>query len=180
MPQEQIPTATKQILDGLITQKLILQFVRDSKVQVDAKAIEVELDKVREDIKSNPGLAGQTLEQVLEKHGGSIDDMKKDITMFLSMEKYLSQDVDEAKIKAYFEQHKSVYAETEVKASHILVDTRKMKTDAELAQAMEKIKRRRQTLPVEKILRKRQKSIPIAHLQKRAETWGTSREKVKW
>ena len=141
VPEEQIPTATKQILDGLITQKLILQFVRDSKVQVDATAIEVELNKVREDIKSNPGLAGQTLEQVLEKHGGSIDDMKKDITMFLSMEKYLSQDVDDAKIKAYFEQHKSVYAETEVKASHILVDTRKLKTDAELAQAMEKIKK---------------------------------------
>ncbi|HJW85606.1 MAG TPA: peptidylprolyl isomerase [Candidatus Brocadiaceae bacterium] len=141
VPQEQIPTATKQILDGLITQKLILQFVRDSKIQVDAAAIEVELNKVREDIKSNPGLAGQTLEQVLEKHGGSIDDMKKDITMFLSMEKYLSKDVDDTKIKAYFEQHKSVYAETEVKASHILVDTRKLKTDAELAQAMEKIKK---------------------------------------
>ena len=141
VPQEQIPTATKQILDGLITQKLILQFVRDSKIQIDAAAIEVELNKVREDIKSNPGLAGQTLEQVLEKHGGSIDDMKKDITMFLSMEKYLSRDVDDAKIKAYFEQHKSVYAETEVKASHILVDTRKMKTDEELAKAMEKIKK---------------------------------------
>lgn len=141
VPQEQIPTATKQILDGLITQKLILQFVRDSKIQIDAAAIEVELNKVREDIKSNPGLAGQTLEQVLEKHGGSIDDMKKDITMFLSMEKYLSRDVDDAKIKAYFEQHKSVYAETEVKASHILVDTRKMKADEELAKAMEKIKK---------------------------------------
>ena len=90
--QEQIPTATKQILDGLITQKLILQFVRDNKIQVTPADIEVELNKVRDDIKSNPGLAGQTLEQVLEKRGGSIDDMKKDITMFLSMEKYLSKD----------------------------------------------------------------------------------------
>ncbi len=141
VPQEQIPTATKQILDGLVTQKLILQFVRDCKIQVNPADIEVELNKVREDIKSNPGLAGQTLEQVLEKHGGSIDDMKRDITMFLSMERYLSKDVDEQKVKAYFEQHKSVYAETEVKASHILVDTRNMKTDAELAQAMEKIKK---------------------------------------
>lgn len=141
VPQEQIPAATKQILDGLITQKLILQFVRDSKIQVGQADIEVELNKVREDIKSNPGLAGQTLEQVLEKHGGSIEDMKSDITMFLSMERYLSKDVDEQKVKAYFDQHKSVYAETEVKASHILVDTRKMKTDAELAQAMEKIKK---------------------------------------
>ena len=141
VPQEQIPTATKQILDGLITQKLIMQFVRDSKIQISPADIDVELNKVREDIKSNPGLAGQTLEQVLEKHGGSIEDMKNDITMFLSMEKSLSKDVDEQKVKAYFEQHKAIYAEPEVKASHVLADTRNMKTDAELAQALEKIKK---------------------------------------
>lgn len=137
--EDQIPAVAKQILDGLITQKLILQFIRDNKIEPSQTDIEAEVNKVREDIKANPSLANQTLEQVLESHGSNIEDLKKDITISLSLEKYLGKDLDDQKIKAYFEQNKSAYDETEVKASHILVDTRQMKTEAELAQAKEKI-----------------------------------------
>lgn len=141
--KEQIPAVTKQILDSLITQKLIMQFIRDNKIESSQAEIDTEINKVREDIKSNPSLANQTLEQVLESHGSSIDDLKKDIIISLSLEKYLGKDLDDQKVKAYFEQNKAVYDGTEVKASHILVDTRKMKTDAELAQAKEKISKAR-------------------------------------
>lgn len=141
VPEEQVSAVTKQVLEGLITQKLILQFIRDNKISPNKADIDTELNKVREDIKANPGLAGQTLEQVLESHGSSIDDLKNDITISLSLEKYLGKDVDEQKTKAFFEQNKASYDETEVKASHILVDTRQMQTDAELSQAMEKIKK---------------------------------------
>ncbi|HHT9136595.1 MAG TPA: peptidylprolyl isomerase [Candidatus Wunengus sp. YC60] len=141
MPEEQIPAVTKQILDGLITQKLIMQFIRDSKIEVSQAEIEKELNKVREDIKSNPSLNGQTLEQVLESHGSSIDNLKGDIIISLSLEKHLGKDIDDKKTREYFDQNKAAYDDTEVRASHILVDTRQMKTDAELAQALEKIKK---------------------------------------
>jgi len=141
IPEEQIPTVTKQIVDGLITQKLIMQFIRDSKIEVSQAEIEKELNKVREDIKSNPGLEGQTLEQVLETHGSSIDNLKNDIVISLSLEKNLGKDIDDKKIKSYFDENKAAYDGTERRASHILVDTRQMKTDAELAQALEKIKK---------------------------------------
>lgn len=139
--EEQMPAVTKQILDGLITQKLIMQFIRDSKIEVSPAEIEGELNKVREDIKSNPGLEGKTLEQVLETHGSSIDTLKSDIIISLSLEKNLGKDIDDKKIKASFDDNKAAYDDTEVRASHILVDTRQMKTDAELAQALEKIKK---------------------------------------
>lgn len=137
--EEQLPAVTKQILDGLITQKLIMQFIKDNKIEPAKATIDTELNKVREEIKSNPSLANQTLEQVLESHGSSIDDLKKDITISLSLEKYLGKELDDQKLKAYFEQNKAAYDETEVKASHVLVDTRTMKTDEELAQAKDKI-----------------------------------------
>lgn len=137
--EEQLPAVTKQILDGLITQKLIMQFIKENKIEPAKATIDTELNKVREEIKSNPSLANQTLEQVLESHGSSIDDLKKDITISLSLEKYLGKELDDQKLKAYFEQNKAVYDETEVKASHVLVDTRTMKTDEELAQAKDKI-----------------------------------------
>ncbi len=139
--EEQMPAVTKQILDGLITQKLIMQFIRDSKIEVSPAEIEGELNKVREDIKTNPGLEGKTLEQVLETHGSSIDTLKSDIIISLSLEKNLGKDIDDKKIKASFDDNKAAYDDTEVRASHVLVDTRQMKTDAELAQALEKIKK---------------------------------------
>ena len=141
IPAEQMPAVTKQILDGLITQKLIMQFVKDSKIEVSQAEIEKELNKVREEIKSNPGLEGKTLEQVLETHGSTIDNLKSDIVISLSLEKHLGKDIDDKKIKAYFDENKAAYDNTERRASHILVDTRQMKADAELAQALEKIKK---------------------------------------
>ena len=98
IPDEQIPAVTKQIVDGLITQKLIMQFIRDSKIEVSQAEIEKELNKVREDIKSNPGLEGKTLEQVLETHGSSIDNLKNDIVISLSLEKQLGKDIDDKKM----------------------------------------------------------------------------------
>jgi len=139
--EEQIPSVSSQILDGLITQKLLLQFIKNNKIEVKSADIDAELNKVREDIKANPDLAGQALEQVLETHGGSIEELKRDITISLSLEKYFGKDLDDKKLKAYFEQNKALYDDTEVRASHILVDTRQMKTDTELAQALEKIKK---------------------------------------
>ncbi len=141
IPEEQIPAVTKQILDGLITQKLLTQFIRENKIEPSKTDIETEINKVREDIKSNPGLAGKTLEQVLESHGSSLDDLKRDITISLCLEKYLGKDLDDKKLKAYYEQNKAAYDGTEVRASHILLDTRKMTTDAELNNALDKTKK---------------------------------------
>lgn len=141
IPEEQIPAVTKQILDGLITQKLLTQFIRENKIEPSKTDIETEINKVREDIKSNPGLAGKTLEQVLESHGSSLDDLKRDITISLCLEKYLGKDLDDKKLKAYYEQNKAAYDGTEVRASHVLIDTRKMTTDAELNNALDKTKK---------------------------------------
>ena len=96
-PKEQIPAVTKQILDGLISQKLIMQFIRDNKIGASQADINAELNKVRNDVKSNPSLHGQTLEQVLESHGGSIEELRRDIMIAISLEKYLGKDIDDVK-----------------------------------------------------------------------------------
>ncbi len=137
----QIPAVTKQILEGLINEKLITQFIRDNKIEATKDEVEAEVKKVREEIKSDPSTSGQTLEQVLGTHGSNIDEYKKTLALNISVERYLSKDLDDQKIKAYYDKNKFVYDDTEVKASHILVDTRKMKTEEELAKAKEKIEK---------------------------------------
>lgn len=139
--KEQIPLVTKQIVESLVTQKLIMQFIRDKKVEASQAEVEEELNRVRNDALANPELQGQTLEEVLESHGGSVEDLRRDITISLSLEKYLEQDLNDQKIKAYFDKNKAAYDGSEVKASHILVNTQRMVTEKELAQAKEKIKK---------------------------------------
>ena len=92
--KEQISAVTKQIFDGLITQKLVMQFIRDNKIEASQFDINAELNKVRNDIKSNPSLNGQTLEQVLESHGSTIEELRRDIIISLSLEKYLGKGID--------------------------------------------------------------------------------------
>ncbi|HHT9111234.1 MAG TPA: peptidylprolyl isomerase [Candidatus Brocadiaceae bacterium] len=142
IPKEQIAVVKKQVLEGVITQKLLTQFVKESKLEPTQADIDTELNKIREEVKANPSLEGKTLEQVLESHGGSIDDLKRDIIIDVALDKYLGKDVDDQKIREQFEKTKAQYnEEAEVRARHVLVDTRKLKTDAELAQALEKIKK---------------------------------------
>lgn len=141
LPPDRIASVEKQIIDGLIAQKLFLQFIKENKVAISDDALKTELDKVRDDIKLNPGLQGKSLEEVLESHGSNIEDLKRDITISLSLEKYFADTVSDAKIKDYFEKNRQIYDGTEVKASHILVDTRNMQGEEDLAKAKQKIEK---------------------------------------
>ncbi|HHT9106344.1 MAG TPA: peptidylprolyl isomerase [Candidatus Wujingus californicus] len=137
--EEQVPLVTRQIVEGLINEKLFLQYIRNNKIEAPQAEVEAEINKVTVDIKSNPSLKDTPIDEVLEKHGTSLDELRKDIIISLSFERYLSKDLNDNNIKTYFEQNKAVYDGAEVKASHILVDTREMKTAEELAKAKEKI-----------------------------------------
>lgn len=135
----QVPVITRQLLDGLINQKLVMQFVKNNKLEVSKEDVDAEVNKMREEIKSDPNNGGQTLEQVLESHGATVEDYKKSLGLDIAIERHLSKDLDDKKLKEYFEQNKAVFDGSEVKASHILVDTRQLKTDEERTQAKEKI-----------------------------------------
>jgi len=139
IPQEQLSSVKRQVLNGLISQKLFLQFIDEKGIKVSKEEVEAELDKVRADIKQNPSLKGKSLEEVLASHGSTVEDLKNDIIVSLSLEKHLSKNLDEQKLKEFFEENKSVYSGTEVKASHILVDTQECETEEELLEAEEEI-----------------------------------------
>lgn len=141
IPPERIASVEKQVLEGLVAQKLFLQFIKKKKITVGDEVLNTELDKVREDIKLNPGLEGKSLEEVLESHGSTIEDLKRDITISMSLEKFFDEEISDEKVKEYFEKNKQIYDGTEVQASHILVDTRNVESEEDMAKAKEKIEK---------------------------------------
>jgi len=90
-------------------------------------------------LKSNPNDSDKSLEEILESQGSNIGELEDEIRRTLALSKYLDNRVDDEEKISYFESNISVFNGEKVKASHILIDTTKLKTAAELENAKQKI-----------------------------------------
>ncbi len=129
----------EQITNQLITQSLLRQFVTEKKLNISDEVVEKEITKMRENIKNNPATKDKTLEQFLEFQGSNIDELKTAINMSAAIEDYVSKEVDDKKMEEYFIKNIGNFNGETVTASHILIDTKGKKTQAEIDAARAKI-----------------------------------------
>lgn len=111
----------KQVLDSLITEKIIGLEVEKQKIEISEEDLEKEMQKIVDYYGGE-----DAFNQTLESAGYSIDSLKKDVKTNLEVKKLLepSIEVTEDEMKQYFEDNKDQFAQKEqVKASHILVDS---------------------------------------------------------
>lgn len=130
----------QEIIDQLITDILLDEFIDKQGLIVSSDEIEREVDRIRNTINSNQKNAIQSLEQILVSIGSNIDEFKKSIKYSIALEKYFHTRLDDKTLKKYFDENKSLFNGETVKVSHILIDTRNMKTAEELSHALEQIK----------------------------------------
>ncbi|MEW8970624.1 MAG: peptidylprolyl isomerase [Mesobacillus sp.] len=108
------------ILDSLITNKVIEMEASKEKVKVTGNEIDDELTKLQESYGGEEAFAA-----ALEQNQVSMDRIREDIEVYLLAEKMIgaSIDVSEEEMKNYFEENKESFDQKEqVKASHILVE----------------------------------------------------------
>ncbi|WP_245243684.1 peptidylprolyl isomerase [Mesobacillus selenatarsenatis] len=108
------------ILDSLITNKVIEMEATKEKVKVTGNEIDEELTKLQESYGGEEAFAA-----ALEQNQVSMDKIREDIEIYLLAEKMIgaSIDVSEEEMKTYFEENKESFDQKEqVKASHILVE----------------------------------------------------------
>ncbi|WP_251027752.1 peptidylprolyl isomerase [Bacillus sp. ISL-41] len=108
------------ILDSLITNKVIEMEAAKAKVKVTGNEIDEELTKLQESYGGEEAFAA-----ALEQNQVSMDKIREDIEVYLLAEKMIgaSIDVSEEEMKSYFEENKDSFDQKEqVKASHILVE----------------------------------------------------------
>ena len=129
----------QQITDQLITQSVLRQFVAEQKLTTPEEVVDKEIAKMRDNIKKNPTTKDKTLEQFLEFQGSNIEELRTAVRMSAAIETYVSKGVDDKKQEEYFMKNISNFNGETVTASHILVDTKGMKTQEELDKAKAKI-----------------------------------------
>lgn len=110
-----------QVLETLITEKIIDVEAKKQNITVSEEEIEAEINELME------SYGGEELfKQALEYYGYTMDDIKKNVTVNTKIKKLVepSITITEEEMKEYFEKNKDSFdQEEQVKARHILVDT---------------------------------------------------------
>ena len=99
--------AGDQILESLITEKLIYQEAQNKGVKVGDQAVEDEINKISAMLSEQ----GNTLEDVLGYQNQTMDDLKKSIKLQKIVEELLNDkiDVNDEEVSDYYEQNKDLY-----------------------------------------------------------------------
>lgn len=137
---ETLSAIKQEIIDQLITDTLLEEFIDKQGLVVSQEEIENEIAKIRKNITDDQKNTIQSLEQVLTFIGSNINEFRKSVKHSIALEKYFNNKLDDNTLKKYFKENKCVFNGEAVKVSHILIDTRKMKTKEELSHALEQIK----------------------------------------
>ena len=137
---ETLNTIKQEIIDQLITDILLEEFIDKQGLIVVPEEIEREVNQIRSNITGNQKDSGQSLEKVLASIGSDMGEFKRGIKHSLALEKYFNNKLDDKTLGNYFEGNKNLFNGESVKVSHILIDTRTMKTQEELSHALEQIK----------------------------------------
>ncbi|MEP9410817.1 MAG: peptidylprolyl isomerase [Candidatus Brocadia sp.] len=137
---ETLSDIRQETIDQLITDILLEEFVDKQGLIVTPEEIEREISQIRINIAGSQKNAFQSLEQILLSIGSDINEFKKSIKHSIALEKYFRNKFDDKTIKRFFEENKGIFNGEAVKISHILIDTRGIKSQEELSQAREQIK----------------------------------------
>ena len=137
---ETLNAVKQEIIDQLITDILLEEFIDKQGLIVAPEEIEREVERIRSDIAGNQEYNGPSLEKVLAAVGSDINEFKKGIKHSIALEKYFNNKVDDETLMKFFEENKSLFNGESIRVSHILIDTRDLKTQEEFSKALEKIK----------------------------------------
>ncbi|KHE92005.1 MAG: hypothetical protein SCABRO_02268 [Candidatus Scalindua brodae] len=118
---------------------LLKQFVDKQDVSVSGDDIQGEIEKIKFFLQNNPSNKDKPMDEILETQGSSISELKEEVSRALALSKYLENSVTDADKKSYFDANIDAFNGAKVKASHILIDTRNLKTDAEKEEAKKMI-----------------------------------------
>lgn len=117
VPPEVMPNIRKAILESMIQNKLVTQFVAAKKIKVEASEIEETIAQIKKQVAE----AGTDLPTVLKTQGMTEDGLRKQLASELAVEQYVKAEVTDPKAEEYFKAHKKEFDGTQVKASHILL-----------------------------------------------------------
>lgn len=131
--------ARDRVLNEILAEIVMDQFIEKEGIKAKDEEVDAIINSMREGIKNNPRYAGKTLEDVVATFGKDVEQLRTEISNSIALRKHFSQNVNYDTLVEYFNENKDAFTQKQVKASHILIDTRSLKTKKEYAVAFDKI-----------------------------------------
>ena len=128
----------EKIINDLITQAVLKQFIKKEKLQIDPDRIEGEIATFKENIKKNPQTKDKSLETLLEEQGGSLAELRVALDISFAIDDYMEKTITGEEVEKYFTENVNTFNGETVTASHILVDAKGVTDEAKLKAAKEK------------------------------------------
>lgn len=117
--QELLRRGGREVLNQMITQRLIHQAARAEEITVDEASIEAELERIKQQLPP-----GMSLEEAVSSAGMDMDQLLEDIRTNLMLRQLLAAriEITEEEMQGFFDQYKDFLGTDEqVKVRHILV-----------------------------------------------------------
>lgn len=129
------PALRQQLLEQLINQRLIQEFLKAQKIEVPPKQLDESVVKVESFIRKK----GDSPQQVLTKMGFTPEKLRAAIALPLAWNLYARQEITPEKMQAYFNAHREELDGTRVEASQILLKLSSDASPTEIDQAKQKL-----------------------------------------
>lgn len=139
--------ARQQVLESLVNQRLIQDFLSQQKIEVPPKQLAESVSRIQKLIRKK----GDDPEQLLAKMGFTPEKLQSAIALPLSWNLYAKQEITPALIQDYFNKHKEEIDGTRVEASHILLKLPKDATPETVQQSSQKLKDLREKILAKKL-----------------------------
>ena len=139
MSKTNLHLVEEKIINDLITQAVLKQFIKKENIQIDPNRIESEIATFKENIKKNPQTKDKSLETLLEEQGGSLAELRVALDISFAIDEYMEKTILEEEVEKYFTENIGNFNGEVISASHILVDTKGVEDEAKLKEAKEKI-----------------------------------------
>lgn len=134
--------ATKQVLESLVNQRLMEDFLKKQKITVPPKQLDESVLRIQKLISKK----GDNPEQVLTKMGLTPEKLRATIALPLAWNIYAKREITPAKLQNYFETHREELDGTRVEASHILLKLSQNPNQEAIQKAKQKLASLRQQI----------------------------------
>jgi parvulin-like peptidyl-prolyl isomerase len=109
--------ARADIVNHLVDQALLDQYLVQLKIEVPQKDVDTRVQELKDEIKKS----GKTIEKMLQELSLTEEELKTQLTSELRWEKFTDQQVTDQALHTWFEKHPDMFDGTTVHARHILV-----------------------------------------------------------
>lgn len=117
IPAETAKSRRKQLIEQLVNQRLLLQFLSKRRVKLPKTAVDSQVRRIKELIRRT----GDDPKKVLARLGYTEEKLRKELGLPLMWKSYAASIITREQLRKYWKEHKTEFDGSEIRASHIVM-----------------------------------------------------------